>query len=153
VSRKPRWRAARRQEMRARGITPPLRWEVWRIRVSPLLSVPDWARQASICGLPCTANEVWLRPRRAKLLLCMDRARGGYSEFTKTEFRRCDLCDRPLVGSEAEKRRLSIEADSSGRALACGENCERDRKLGTWRILARRRAAASPAGSPSRADL
>jgi hypothetical protein len=153
VSRKPRWRAARRQEMRERGIKPPLRWEVWRIRVSPLLTVPDWARQASIRGLQCTANEVWLRPRSAKLLLRIDRARGGYSEFTKTEFRRCDVCYRPLIGSEAEKRRLSIEADPAGRRLACGEGCERDRKLGTWRILARQREAASPAVSPNQADL
>jgi hypothetical protein len=92
--------------MRARGIKPPLRWEVWRIRVSPLLTVPDWARQASIRGLPSAPNEVWLVPRRAKLLLCIDRARGGYSEFTKTEFRHCEVCNRPLIGSEAEKRRL-----------------------------------------------
>ena len=124
--------------MRTQGIKPPLRWEVWRIQVSPRLTVPDWARQASIRGLQCAPNEVWLVPRRAKLLLCIDRARGGYSEFTKTEFRRCDLCYRPLIGSEAEKRRLSIEANPEGRTLACGENCERDRKLGTWRILARR---------------
>jgi hypothetical protein len=153
VSRKPRWRAARRQEMRARGIKPPLRWEVWWIRVSPLLTVPDWARQASIRGLPCAANEVWLLSWRAELLLRIDRARGGYSEFTKTEFRRCDVCYRPLIGSEAEKRRLSIEADSAGRTLACGEICERDREVGTWRILARQREAASPASPPNQADL
>jgi hypothetical protein len=120
VSRKPRWRAARRQEMRARGTKPPLRWEVWRIRVSPLLTVPDWARQASIRGLPCAPNEVWLRSWGAELLLRIDRVRGGYSEFAKTEFRRCDVCYRPLIGSEAEKRRLSIEADPAGRTLANG---------------------------------
>lgn len=134
MSRKPRWRAARRQEMRGRGIKPPLRWEVWKIRVSPLLTIPDWARRASIRGVPCAANEVWLVPRRAKLLLCLDRARGGYSEFTKTEFRRCDVCYRLLIGSEAEKRRLSIEADPAGRTLACGGSCERDRKLGTLEV-------------------
>jgi hypothetical protein len=49
------------------------------------------------------------RPRKAKILIALDRAAGGRSQYSRTEFRHCEMCARPLVGIDAEKRRRVIE--------------------------------------------
>ena len=134
--RKPRWRAARRREMKARGITPPNRQEVWSVKVSALKSLPDWASHCAVQGLGSLPRQVWLRPAKAKLLIALDRAAGGRSLFSKSEFRHCEMCARPLIGIEAEKRRRSIEISPLARMLPCGPGCARDRELKTWKKLA-----------------
>jgi hypothetical protein len=122
--------------MKARGITPPNRHEVWSVRISELLDMPDWVSSFAIRGLGTLPRQVWLRPWKAKLLLALDRAAGGRSEYSKTEFRRCELCARPLIGIEAERRRKLIESGLLAGTLPCGPDCARDRDLKTWKKLA-----------------
>ena len=148
--RKPRWRAARRREMKAGGITPPNRLEVWSIKISEFLEMPDWVSRFAIQGLGTLPRQVWLRPAKAKLLLALDRAAGGRSEFTKSEFRHCDLCARPLIGVEAEARRRLLESGPKARTMPCGPNCQRDGEIGLWKKLApssRQRGFAPKAAS------
>jgi hypothetical protein len=137
-NRKPRWRATRRREMKAQGVTPPNRLRVWSVRISELLDMPDWVSRFAIQGLGTLPRQVWLRPWKAKLLLTLDRAAGGRSEYSKTEFRRCELCARPLIGTEAEARRRLLESCPKARTTPCGPNCLRDREIGLWKKLAPR---------------
>jgi hypothetical protein len=71
------------------------------------------------------------------MLIALDRAAGGRSQFSKTEFRRCEMCARPLIGLEAETLRRFIESGPLARTLPCGPDCARDRELKTWKNLAR----------------
>ena len=135
-NRRPRWRAARRREMKARGITPPNRQEMWCVQPSALVNLPDWVSRATMNGLGSYADRVWLRPGHAKRLIALDRAAGGRSQVLKVEFRHCDMCARPLLSLEAERRRELIETDPTARSLPCGPNCERDRELRLWKRMA-----------------
>lgn len=136
--RKPRWRAARRREMKMRGITPANRQEVWCVQPSALLKVPDWVFRRAVKGLGSLPyyHQVWLRPRDAKRLCALDRMAGGRSHVTKTEFKRCHVCARPIIGAQAAERRKVIESGPAGRLTPCGPTCERDRELGVWTRLA-----------------
>jgi hypothetical protein len=122
--------------MKARGITPANRQEVWNVKLSALLDLPDWLFRRAVQGLAILPHQLWLRPRDAKRLCGLDRAAGGRSHVTKTEFKRCDMCARPLIGIEAEQRRRLIESGPTARTLPCGPDCERDRKLRIWKKLA-----------------
>jgi hypothetical protein len=70
------------------------------------------------------------------MLLALDRAAGGRSEFLKTEFRRCEMCGRPLISHEAAKRRALVATSPTARALPCGPGCERDRTSEFWKKMA-----------------
>jgi hypothetical protein len=61
--------------MKARSITPPNRLEVWSIKISEFLEMPDWVSRFAIQGLGTLPRQVWLRPAKAKLLLALDRSR------------------------------------------------------------------------------
>jgi hypothetical protein len=124
--------------MKARGVTPPNRLEVWSVRISDSLDMPDWVSRFAVQGLGTMPRQVWLRPAKAKLLLALDRAAGGHSEFTKSEFRHCEMCARPLIAVEAEARRRLLESGPRGWMTACGPNCPRDREIGAWKKLAPR---------------
>jgi hypothetical protein len=100
--------------------------------------MPDWVSRFTIQGLGTLPRQVWLRPAKAKLLLALDRAAGGRSEFTKSEFRHCDLCARSLIGVEAEARRSLLESGPKAWTTPCGPNCQRDREIGLWKKLAPR---------------
>jgi hypothetical protein len=136
--------------MKAQGITPPNRQEVWSVKISEFLEMPDWVSRFAIQGLGTLPRQVWLRPAKAKLLLVLDRAVGGRSEFTKSEFKHCDMCARPLIGVEAEARRRLLETDPKAWMTPCGLNCKRDREVGLWKRLAprsRRRGLVSKAAA------
>jgi len=122
--------------MKARGITPPNRQEVWSVQVSALVNLPDWVSRCAVQGLGSLPRQVWLRPAKAKLLIALDHAAGGRSQVTKTEIKHCHMCARPLIGVEAEQRRKLIESGPLARTLPCGPNCALDRELKTWKRLA-----------------
>ena len=122
--------------MKAQGITPPNRQEVWSVKVSALINLPDWITRSAVQGLGSLPRQVWLRPKKAKILIALDRAAGGRSQYSKTEFRHCEMCARPLIGIEAENRRRLIEDGPLARTLPCNPKCARDRELKTWKKLA-----------------
>lgn len=126
--RKPRWRRARRQALRAQGIKETMRWRVWNVR--PLLIVlPDWAKERAVPGIYALPGSVWLRPRDAHRLCAMDRRAGGCCDVLKTEYHRCQLCRRPLLADEAAQRRAFLETSPEARQQPCGPNCQKDREM------------------------
>jgi hypothetical protein len=83
-------------------------------------------------GLSSWPGSVWLRPGAAKLLCALDRAAGGWCHVTQSEFKRCALCARPLIGSQAAELRKMLENDPNARTFPCGLNCAKDRELKIW---------------------
>ena len=67
--------------------------------------------------------------RDAFRLIALDRAVGGRPKVLKTEFKRCTLCARPLLGAEAATCREVLESDPNAKLLPCGLNCAKDREL------------------------
>jgi len=136
-NRKPRWRAARRQAMKAQGITPANRQDAWCVVLENGKIIPAWLESRAIDGLGTIPNQFWLRPRDAKALIRLARTWGVYYDVTKTEYKRCLLCGRPCIGSEAEKLRTQMESGSEGRALPCGPNCEKEHQSRLWLTLSK----------------
>jgi len=139
-NRKPRYRAARRREMKAQGITPVNRQKVWCVTVGFSAAdhkvVPAWASEHIIGGLRVWPNDFWLRPRLAiALMKYLRMVRVDYS-VCKSEYKPCELCGRPVVGSAAEELRKQMGSSPKGRSLPCGKNCDKDREMGLWKIVA-----------------
>ena len=136
-NRKPRYRARHRQEMKDAGIVPTKRQWAWNVRpqVLKLLLLPSWVQGVRIRGLGWSAGSVWLWQVDARRLIREDRRAGGRAVVVRTELRHCPQCARPLVGAEAEKRRLLNESSPDGVLQPCGGNCARERELGVWRTL------------------
>jgi hypothetical protein len=111
--------------------------EAWNVKGSALLDLPDSLFRRAVQGLAISAHQIWLRPKDARRLCALDRAARGGSQVPKTEFKRCDMCARPLLGIEAKQRRKLIETGPTARTLSCGPNCERDRKPRGWKKLAK----------------
>lgn len=134
--RQPRYRAARKKAMYAEGIIPSRRLEVWVVKVARIEILPAWLKQRVIPGLkPSAPNQFWLRHLDAAALASFcETVRVAYS-LVKTEFKRCELCERPMVGSEAEAYRAQIDSCAKGREKPCGRNCEKDQKTRLWMIL------------------
>jgi hypothetical protein len=153
-NRQPRWRAARRRELKEHGITPTRRRYAWSVHTTALQKLPEWVHAVKIGALGTLAsrNRVWLNPRDAKRLTWQDHLAGGQSEVTTAELRYCEVCGRPLIGIEAEKRRKLSESSSDGRQQPCGPECAQDIASGCWkklgRIQYRRKAAAEPYRRP-----
>lgn len=122
-NRQPRYRAARRRALKASGITPRNRQQIWGVQLSG--SIPDALKPYVIHGL-AVAGYLWLTVRGAKLALRM----GWTKEVIKTEFKRCLLCHRPLIANAAEQYRKALE--SSAEVLPCGLRCEAERISRLW---------------------
>ncbi len=129
-NRKPRWRAARRRELKAQGIIPANRQMVWTIVLTVVL-LPEWAAKKRVKGL----RDLWVDAAIGKRLLALDRRNGGQPSVTKAEFRRCDLCNRPLLGLEAAARRAIIETSATGRLAPCSPRCKDDLTMALWTKL------------------
>lgn len=95
--------------------------------------MPAWVTGRRIRGLTFTDSIVWLRPRDAKLLIEMDQENGGEATYAETEFRRCPVCNRPLLGDAAACRRRLDESARTGRMKPCGSECIDASKDGRWR--------------------
>jgi hypothetical protein len=131
-NRKPRWRAQLRKEIRCQGLETTNRREIWSVRPSGMSEIPASIKRCEIYGLAPIAGRIWLRATAAKKLCKLNRDRGGFNLITKTEFRHCEVCARPLIGLEAAKRRIQLD-NKMPRTTPCGPNCERDAKTGLWK--------------------
>jgi hypothetical protein len=135
-NRKPRFRSAARQALRAQGIKVPYRLQAWCVHPSALHAIPLHLDIRPILGMPARAGWFWLRRVDAKRLMAADRQAGGRSDVIKTEFRICDVCARPLIGHEALERRKSITRSAKSRELPCGPRCLKDRDMKLWEKMA-----------------
>lgn len=84
--------------------------------------VPAWARDKAIAGLTLTADSIWIGRIAASILVRQDREAGGRPVVTKTLYRPCPLCGRPLLGEEAQAR-FELDRTMTGRQLPCGLEC------------------------------
>ena len=112
--------------LRGRGIKPAKKQ--WVICVeTTAIEIPAWARAKAETRLSQSAHRVWFRGRnsgRAKILERQDRQAGGRPEVTAVEYRMCPVCDRMLLGLEAEARRKLDESGVLGRTLPCSSTCK-----------------------------
>jgi hypothetical protein len=86
------------------------------------INVPEWARRKAIKGLTLTADSVWLGRIAANALAELDRQAGGSPKMTKSVYRRCKICKKPLLGPEAESR-LDADRKVWGDGIPCGPDC------------------------------
>lgn len=133
--RQPRWRTARRQAMKDAGILAARRQWIWLVEPDRLFAIPGWAREAAVKGLAKSAERVWLWPVDAKRLRSEVSRSGWRCRLTRAELRHCGVCARPLIGTEAERRRKMDEAGPEGRQQPCGAQCEKEAAQGVWRAL------------------
>lgn len=138
-TRKPRFRAAARRALREQGIKSTYRSWAWSVEPAALSFVPDWVLESQIPGLGEQPGRYWLIRQDALALKDLDRAAGGVSRITKIEIRYCEVCWRPLIAQDAERRRKMDQSGPQGRQMPCGPQCVEDGKRGTWKKL---RAAA-----------
>lgn len=127
-----RYRQERLEDMRVRGIRPARKVRILGVRITAI-AMPGWVHGRHIKGLSFTESFVWLRRRDARYLLRLDREAGGEPYVTETEYRRCKICHRPLIGDAARMRRDLDESSFTGRYKPCGSDCieaELDRR---WR--------------------
>lgn len=117
-----RLRIERRGELRQRGITPNRVTRVYRVDLDKL-TVPDWAARRAVKGLSGSRKHVWLRRWDAKRLEECEAQIGGLALLTETEYRKCPVCDRVLIGEDAEMRRRLNESCMTGTQLPCGGDC------------------------------
>jgi hypothetical protein len=117
-------RIARRRELRQRAIVPCRVTMVYRVDLE-LMEVPEWAVAEAVASrvlreLSRGEWHVWLTRRSAKLLL---RQAGGHGRLTEVEYRICPVCERVLLGEDAEERRRLNESCMTGTQLPCGKDC------------------------------
>ena len=127
-----RMRKAERRELLNRGIRPTRSRHVYCVRLEGF-AMPEWAGAERIAGLSMSDRMVWLLPSRARLLARQAEEAGGCATLAEAEFRRCEVCWRPLLGEDAKARRRQVESCGTGRQLPCGTSCyeaQRDRR---WR--------------------
>lgn len=135
-NRQPRYRAARRREMKAQGTIPANRQWIWCVRPGVLTPIPEWARQLAVKSLGIGSDFIWLWPVDARRLIKQDREAGGLPEVQVFEARRCKRCGRVMIADEAVKRRKLDTSGPDGRKLPCGPRCDEDRRTMVWKKLA-----------------
>lgn len=125
-------RRARNRELRQRGVK--VCRTRWVALVRPeAIPIPEWARIRAVHGLSEREDAVWLQRSDAWLLARMDREAGGEPEMTECEFRRCEICRRPLLAEDAEARRELTESAATGGKKPCGGECFAAARDGRWR--------------------
>jgi len=127
-----RRRLEHKEELRNRGIQPARIHRVMGVRITAIL-MPDWARARSIEGLSVSDSFGWFRPSDARFLMRLDREAGGEPRSAEAEYRRCEVCGRPLIGEAARMRRELDESCRTGRQLPCGQECLDAARDGRWR--------------------
>jgi hypothetical protein len=133
-NRKPRHRAARRLALKARGIKAANRQRVWGVRLKRTVPISEYS-QMSIEALSVANNRIWLTPRYAKRL--MNLGVTDRSDVIRTEFKRCLLCNRPCIGTEAAEYRRALESAKDREDVRCGPRCFREQVSGIWHTLSR----------------
>ena len=125
-NRKPRWRAAHRRALRERGPVPEQQ-RVFLVEPTALPEIPEWAEKRRVKGLGSMQGQIWLFLSPARHLMRLDREAGGTPRHVEVEFKRCLVCSRPLIASQAEGYRKQLEAGD--RSLPCGKDCAQARDL------------------------
>lgn len=131
--RQPRWRSVRRKTL----ANQVMRLEAWQVTPSSV-KTPQWALDRAIKGL----MGFWLKRKDGRRLAKFDQACGGYPIILRVPYRRCDVCNRPLLGEEATERLLMLETTVGGREVPCSERCLTERDMGLWTTLQEVKAAA-----------
>lgn len=121
ASRERYWRREEKKALRARGLKVPKLAQVGLVELAAI-SVPDWARSKAIRGLTLTETSIWLSRVPARRLIREDEAAGGKAKVAWTTYRRCKICQRPLLGLEAE-RRQQLDKKYEGERAICGPDC------------------------------
>lgn len=127
-----RERSARKRALKAQGITPAKKQRAWCVQVAREMLAPHWWKAKAIKGLTPQSGWVWLRPRDAKRLIRQHQRQGLMCSVLKSEFKRCELCQRPLLSTEAEQRRRVMESSGEGRSLPCSANCKQEQDCNVW---------------------
>lgn len=120
------------EDRRNRGITIARRQTIRGVRITAI-PMPAWVEKRRIKGLSASDSFAWLMPADARFLMRLDHEAGGSPYCAETEFRRCPVCHRPLMGDDARMRRELDESAVTGRMKPCGSDCieaSRDRR---WR--------------------
>lgn len=128
-----KWRKAERRALLDRGIRPARVRRIFCVRLEGY-AMPEWAGAERIAGLTWSETTVWLRRRQARYLAREAEEAGGRATLVEAEFRRCEVCHRPLLGEDAKARRRQVETSVTARQLPCGASCyeaQRDRR---WRV-------------------
>lgn len=132
LQRRRAWRRQVKQDLRRSG-NPAARRQ-WAVCVClTAIPMPEWAARKRIPGLTFTESTAWLHRRDAKFLIAQDRECGGSATYAETEYRRCGVCGRPLLGDDAALRRRLDESARTGRMKPCGSECIAASKDGRWR--------------------
>lgn len=130
-----RFLRARRRDLRNRGIRVPRIRRVMGVTLEGM-AVPEWALRRRVRGLSASEHMVWLSRRDAYRLEHEADELGAHAVTMETEYRRCGVCGRPLVGEDAAARRQAEEMGVTARQLPCGSECleaARDRR---WKVKA-----------------
>jgi len=118
-NRQPSWRAERRRALRERGPVPKQE-RVFIVDTSTMSSLPEWIEKRRVKGFGLMNGQVWLRAGRT------NRLAAASLRFIEVDFKRCVLCNCPLIGAQAEAYRKQMETD---RSLPCSPSCARAREL------------------------
>lgn len=119
--------------MKTAGVLLGRRQWVWLVQPDPLFKVPEDTQQVK--GLGSRPGWLWLWPTDAKRLIAQVRRAGWQCAVSKVELRHCSVCERPLMGTEAQERRQLDESGPGGRLLPCGPKCREEAAAGIWRKL------------------
>lgn len=126
------WRRELKAEFRARGIQAARKQYIVCVRLTAI-PMPAWVQGKRIAGLTFTNAIVWLPRPDAKYLIELDRENGGTATYAETEYRRCGVCGRPLLGADAELRRRLDESTATGRMMPCSSECIEAERDGRWK--------------------
>jgi hypothetical protein len=125
-------RRERRDKLKSMKITPTRRRRVFCVTITAI-AMPQWAVDRRIKGLSASPTRIWLSASDARFLMSLDRDEGGHPWFAESEYRRCGLCNRPLLDVDAAARRYMDESTTTGKQLPCGADCIEASKDGRWR--------------------
>ena len=120
-------RRAKDRVMRHRGIRPAR--PHWAVLVEMgAASIPEWAENLRMKGMPTEAGKIWLRGRMLAArvvprLQAHDAKFGGKVLVTHFEYRACTVCGRIMLGLEAVDRRQRDTSSPDGRQQPCGPDC------------------------------
>jgi hypothetical protein len=102
----------------------------WLVSLTALEASDLVLRLVAIQSMPQDAQRFWVkRGRTARLIAQMDREAGGKGEAIQIEWRRCEVCNRCLIGPEATKYRISMREipkywDFPKVGQSCGPDCK-----------------------------
>jgi hypothetical protein len=135
--RAPRYRKARRDNLRAQGITACNLARVVCFQVGNTAVLPKWLDKYIVHGLKPLPGQFWITPNGVFHLSVWLKAIYVPFSFTKTVLKRCESCNRPTIANEAYALQAKYETAKDRSTVECGPSCRRDRDTGIWERLGR----------------